>query len=197
MLPKSLTTVGQNAFYSLNLDYIFYPGTEKDWLMISGIDYAFLVTNYNKIHYEATDHPVAISAAVAPTCTNKGYIKYVCANGCGHSYVEYNQLATGHDYGDTLVVIKPTCTEEGCKYETCIKCGHVNSFDWEDPTGHNYVEVGKVVPTCTTQGYTIYQCTGCNDTKNDDYIDASGNHQIEKTDTYALYYSFKHCRIQI
>ena len=54
------------------------------------------------------------------TCTQDGYVKYVCA--CGSSYNEAVYLALGHDWDSGTVTKEPTATETGIRTYTCTRC---------------------------------------------------------------------------
>ena len=54
------------------------------------------------------------------TCTQDGYVKYVCA--CGSSYNEAVYPALGHDWGSGTVTKQPTATETGVRTYTCTRC---------------------------------------------------------------------------
>ncbi len=59
-----------------------------------------------------------------PTCTTDGYFTYICANGCGESYVTEGEPATGHNYVETNRV-DSTCLEAGSVTYTCANdCGN-------------------------------------------------------------------------
>ena len=54
------------------------------------------------------------------TCTQDGFVKYVCA--CGSSYNEAVYPALGHDWDNGKVTKEPTATETGIKTFTCTRC---------------------------------------------------------------------------
>ena len=54
------------------------------------------------------------------TCTQDGYVKYVCA--CGSSYDETVYPALGHDWDSGTVTKQPTATETGVRTYTCTRC---------------------------------------------------------------------------
>ena len=59
------------------------------------------------------------------TCTQDGYVKYVCA--CGSSYNEAVYPALGHDWDSGTVTKEPTATETGIKTYTCTRCGETKT----------------------------------------------------------------------
>ncbi|MBR3589336.1 MAG: hypothetical protein IKL16_07205 [Clostridia bacterium] len=75
----------------------------------------------NSETFEIPVIPHSYDAVVtAPTCTDEGYTTYTCSV-CGDSYEDDYVDATGHSYGD-WVVVDATCTEKGLKTKTCA-CG--------------------------------------------------------------------------
>ena len=59
------------------------------------------------------------------TCTQDGYVKYVCA--CGSSYDETVYPALGHDWDSGKVTKEPTATETGVRIYTCTRCGETKT----------------------------------------------------------------------
>ena len=59
------------------------------------------------------------------TCTQDGYVKYVCA--CGSSYDETVYPALGHDWDSGTVTKEPTATETGVRIYTCTRCGETKT----------------------------------------------------------------------
>ena len=60
------------------------------------------------------------SIVTKPTCTDQGYTTYTC--GCGDSYVGDYIDATGHSFGDWVIVKEATVMGEGLKERNC-ECG--------------------------------------------------------------------------
>ena len=54
------------------------------------------------------------------TCTQGGFVMYVCA--CGSSYNEAVYPALGHDWDSGTVTKQPTATETGVRTYTCTRC---------------------------------------------------------------------------
>lgn len=104
------------------------------------------------------------STVVNPTCTEKGYTKYVCA--CGDTYQADEVEATGHSY--TTEVVAPTCLADGYTKHTCA-CGDTYNDTTVAKNPENHVYETEIVPaTCTAQGYTLYTCE-CGATYKDAY----------------------------
>ena len=59
------------------------------------------------------------------TCTQDGYVKYVCA--CGSSYDETVYPALGHDWDSGTVTKEPTATETGIRTYACTRCGETKT----------------------------------------------------------------------
>ena len=59
------------------------------------------------------------------TCTQGGYVKYVCA--CGSSYDEAVYPALGHDWDGGTVTKEPTATETGIRTYTCTRCNETKT----------------------------------------------------------------------
>ena len=59
------------------------------------------------------------------TCTQDGYVKYVCA--CGSSYDETVYPALGHDWDSGTVTKEPTATETGIRTYTCTRCNETKT----------------------------------------------------------------------
>ena len=59
------------------------------------------------------------------TCTQGGYVKYVCA--CGSSYDEAVYPALGHDWDSGTVTKEPTATETGIRTYACTRCNETKT----------------------------------------------------------------------
>ena len=59
------------------------------------------------------------------TCTQDGYVKYVCA--CGSSYNEAVYPALGHDWDSGKVTKQPTATETGIRTYACTRCNETKT----------------------------------------------------------------------
>ena len=60
--------------------------------------------------------------------------------------------ALGHDY--KTVVIEPTCTEEGSRSDTCIRCGDAQNVESIPTLSHEAVVDPAAAPTCEAPGFT-------------------------------------------
>jgi DNA-directed RNA polymerase subunit RPC12/RpoP len=109
---------------------------------------------------------------INPTCTEKGYTIFTCAN-CDHTYIGAYTSNLSHDKV-VEKVINPTCLNQGYTIYKCNNCNEKFHENYVDALGHNYTE-NIVHPTCTTNGYTEHTCTRCDSTYKDTYINATGH----------------------
>ena len=112
----------------------------------------------------------------APSCTQNGYTRHVCAT-CGSEYTDSYVNAKGHNYGSTVVA--PTCTDEGYTLFVCKTCGSSYKGNLVSPTGHTYKKADSAQPTCENGGYTLYKCS-CGE-QYYEYSAALGHKFSEKT----------------
>lgn len=105
------------------------------------------------------------------TCTDDGYIEYVCqisynlndkSYDCEvHSYTEY-LTATGHNY-ETLEDSLAGHGFDGLLYKKCTNCGdEIREIRTGEP--HDYVLSSETQPDCTNEGIKTYKCSICGDT---------------------------------
>ena len=97
----------------------------------------------------------------APTCTEAGYTTYTCS--CGESYVADEVAAIGHNYGEYVETLAPTCGSEGIEVSTCKNCGDTQSRTLAK-VGHSAKDEWTITkaPTCTNTGVEILECKyGC------------------------------------
>ena len=103
------------------------------------------------------------TTVVSPTCTEKGFTKYVC--GCGDSYTDTLVDATGH----TEVKLEgksATCTESGLtEGKKCSVCNEILVEQTEVPaTGHTEVNLEGKSATCTESGLAEgKKCSVCDE----------------------------------
>ena len=104
------------------------------------------------------DHEYSASVT-APTCTDGGYVTYLCA--CGHSYVGDHVSELGHAtlYHDGK---KPSCTEGGWSaYETCERCDYSTYYALEKVPHTPSEWITDREPTETQVGGKHIECTEC------------------------------------
>ena len=123
-----------------------------------------LLTNTVKVFV----HSFAESGVVtAPTCTEKGYTTFKCAD-CGKEIENEWVNANGHTPAEAVEEnrIEATCTETG-SYDSVVYCSVCNEelsreAKTIDALGHDLVHHDAVAATCTTDGNKEYDtCTRC------------------------------------
>lgn len=109
----------------------------------------------------AKQHNWKVVSSKAATCTETGYKRYHCYNGCNGDYTE--TIAKKPHVGTHWeTVIQPTCTTGGKKEFKC-SCGHSLNGETIPATGHNWRVTESRDSTCTQEGYRKYHCyNGCN-----------------------------------
>lgn len=141
--------------------------TEAGWdayVACSRCDYS------NYVEKPALGHDYS-STVTAPTCTEKGYTTYSCKK-CDSTYADDYVAATGHTYGNWIVVTAATCTTNGSKERVC-HCG-AKETEVIASEGHTYGAWRTVVEaTCTTDGSKERVCHCGN--KQTDSISATGH----------------------
>ena len=121
-------------------------------------------------------HSYVEKSRVEPTCTETGYVTYVCENDESHTY---NALLDklGHTY-DSDVVTEPTCTEQGYTTHHCATCGENIIDTYTDALGHDW-DKGEVVHkgNCAEQTVVLHHCQreDCDATKYE-YTGTVGEH---------------------
>ena len=126
-----------------------------------------------KVETAKSGHDYEIRDAVAPTCTEQGYVPHVCKK-CGDVYKTDLVDALGHEYSKWTQTRAPTCSKEGSKKRTCSRCGHID-VKAIAKLAHNLSATKTVAPTCTEQGYTLYTCSVCGATEHKDLVAANGH----------------------
>ncbi len=66
-----------------------------------------------------------VATVTDPSCTEGGYTTYVCQR-CGDSFVDDHTDPLGHSFGEWVVTVEPTCTEDGEQVRTC-HCGETET----------------------------------------------------------------------
>ena len=106
---------------------------------------------------------------VNPTCTaNGGFdtVTYCSACGIKLNCVHTNLAALGHLWGDGVIDPAATCTSDGVRTFTCLRCGETKT-EAIAATGHtagDSARENEIAATCTTAGGydMVIRCTVCN-----------------------------------
>lgn len=134
---------------------------------------------------ENDGHDYSIVEKIEVSCAVQGSTRYTCAI-CGDYYDEDIVEKLGHTYGNWVIDVDETCTENGVKYRECSVCnkdteGHIET-GVVLATGHKYNET-VTAPTCTVGGYTTYYCSACGDSYDGNNVPATGHAYGEWTVT--------------
>lgn len=112
----------------------------------------------------ATGHAYEFRRTVAPSCTEKGYDLYVCANNSLHTERRNEtETALGHEPRNEGAV-EVTCTTDGKTARTiCNRCGILMDESYTIPSkGHKLVKIASKAATCTESGNNeYYRCENC------------------------------------
>lgn len=108
-----------------------------------------------------TSHTWVKQDNIPATC-EKGELEVEKCSVCGDTKETEISDPLGHDYGEWVVIKKPTCTKYGLNKRYCKRC---NDFevDTPEPTGHQHTKIIDQKPaTCEEKGYTgdVY-CEDC------------------------------------
>ncbi len=132
------------------------------------------------------------TASKAATCTEDGFIEYLCQisdnlNSKGytcdvHAYTE-TLAAKGHNY-QTLEDTPAAHGRDGRLVQKCANCGDViEEIRPGDP--HQYAVTADTEPTCTEDGGTTYTCSVCNDAYTD--VKPAPGHDFVETERKDVY----------
>lgn len=112
---------------------------------------------------------VGIEQAPGQIEIQAGSTKEVLANIC-------EDYEGGHAVGEVLVV-EPTCTEDGKKYQSCTRCGTELNVELIPASGHQWNSEYTVdkEATCTEDGSESIHCSKCDATKDSRKIPAKGH----------------------
>lgn len=129
--------------------------------------------SYNSDLTDALGHDYQPVDSVEATCTEAGYVKYVCANGGCEKTETFDAL--GHS------VVAATCTETSY----CSVCNETLS----DALGHAWEIIDTVPATCTADGYVVKYCYVCDTSETvypEDMLKTGHNKDIEWTQENVL-----------
>ncbi len=98
------------------------------------------------------------------TCTTEGIVEKYCLDCKDYITLATPKQSDGHDWGETVVLKVPTCTEKGLQITTCnLNYGHV-IYEELEPTGHNFREDRWEIvkhATCQENGLELRYCKTC------------------------------------
>ena len=145
------------------------------------VDGAYVEVDSTDGVIRAIGHNYQYQETVAPTCTEKGYKLYVCANDPSHTEKRDETSFTGHTVVTTEAK-EPTCTEDGyTEMKVCSVCNRVILESTIVPAlGHEIVKHPAKAVTCLEDGNEeYYECTRCHKY----YSDKLGTQEIEDIST--------------
>lgn len=122
-----------------------------------------------------------VEKEVKATCTEAGFVYEECEL-CGSTRNHQNTDPLGHEYGEWIVTVEPSCGVKGEEEHSCVRCGNKETQEVA-ALEHDYKE-STVMPTCTEMGYDQIFCMNCGNQAKDNYTDALG-HNYEFTETVA------------
>ena len=172
VIPDSVTSISYDVFESCNsLKTVFYSGTKEDWSKIER-NSSELEQDSIFIHYGVSmeDVPEHLHMVVIrePNCCDNGRQNITCD--CGYSY-SVTIHALGHQKGEFVRTVAPTCTNNGYSVYRCLRCGKEYESDNVYYLNHEKGEWIKTVgPTCTDEGYSVYRCNRCKKLYNTNYV---------------------------
>ena len=123
----------------------------------------------------ATGHTAVSVPAVAATCTSAGKTYGSACSVCGEVLTaQQEQPALGHNW-DGGVYTGPTCTKDGSRVLTCIRCGETQTETFP-ATGHAWDSGTVITPsTCTTDGVQVFTCYNCGETRTESFTKTGHN----------------------
>lgn len=119
------------------------------------------------------DHVYVLIFASAANCTEDGKEVFSC-RGCGDTYENVPEKATGHAY-EIALETKASCTTAGETTYSCSRCKDSYTVETEKAKGHNYEVVLDVKASCTTAGEVTYSCSRCKDSYTEETEKAKGH----------------------
>ena len=105
-------------------------------------EYVCACGEYNRVEEVAAAHRAESLPAQAPSCTADGLSEGSRCSVCGEILVEQTQIpATGHAYGEWVVVTPSTTTQTGLKEKVCALCAEKETLEiplLDDPKAEEY-----------------------------------------------------------
>ena len=168
------TDLSNTTFSSVLSKTQFSVGDSIDFWLYDDTDYTVefsdrSMVSVNKLENYANDirritfkNGGSLTVKIYPTYNPSVAKTYKLTCGC-----------TSHTYGSAVVTKQPTCTSEGTKTKTCIKC-NATVTETIPKTSHKYADT-VVAPTCTTDGYTLHKYSVCGASYKDSTTKATGH----------------------
>lgn len=109
-----------------------------------------------------TGHTQEAIPATDATCTETGLTSGVKCSACGDILTSQKEIpALGHDMGEYIVTLAPTCLVMGEERSDCSICDHFETKEIAK-LAHTEEAVPEKVPTCTETGLTAgIKCSVC------------------------------------
>lgn len=109
-------------------------------------------------------HTQSRTESEAPTCTQAGYEKTLCAD-CGHMVEETVLASLGHK-PVSKVIEQADCTRTGEERQVCELCAEVLGEPVTVPAlGHEFRAAGEDKATCETDGARYSKCARCGEVR--------------------------------
>ncbi len=164
-----------------------HSGTEWETVSIATCTEAGKEELYCTVCFELMDSRVVkaknhlyTTTTVAPTCSQKGYVKHMCQY-CADQYEDTYVIETGaHEEGDPKITKAPTCSEAGIRTYFCKYC---NLKMREESI--SVVECSYRATPDKTNNVTIYTCSMCGDSYTGAYISPEALAQSSAKEIYA------------
>ena len=134
-IPSSVINIAESAFWSCELNHVYYTGSETEWSNIEIGEYNDNLTNA-VIHYDVITGKEISQNTNNATC-NVDKNDSICCNYCNlpYVYVVEEGTATGHSY----------------KNDVCDKCGLSKSF----PLSYEFTDSGIKITDCSFSATTV------------------------------------------
>ena len=156
ILPKGITRIEANAFYSTSMKNIYVPST------VTTVEANAFVSNGQSSYTIPTFYTDSENSAIKTWADSMGY---TC-----------NILHTEHNFNTVIseMTIAPSCNSDGTSLNTCV-CGDFEYKTIPATEEHDLVPGETIDPTCIEDGYTIYVCATCGIKQNKDIVLTSGH----------------------
>ena len=146
----------------------------------SGVAIGFAVHNSRRNETgetmpSTTEHTHSyVAENVEATCGHGGYTLHSCE--CGDTYRTDEVEPLAHEYGEWVVTIPATATNDGQQEKHCLHCNHRLIEAIPQLKEHEHVYEDAIVkPTCTEKGFTQHTCSECGYVFSDSEIAATGH----------------------